>query len=176
MQASRTLLTRELAITRGNSPDAYDVEKSTQTSGVARRIANVARDQAMEQRAEFFEAFEERQLLPRILQVHDLHCDPVLRFGDVTGHVEEESGDDYESSSERQQRAIAALDAGLISPARAAVESGWYRDVAAATAAGLPDSVVGGLSVTAPPVPGTAVPATGAVAAALMGGTSAAGQ
>lgn len=118
---------RTLAVTRRQSPDAYATERGPPLTGVSRRIANEPQDKARRERAHESTSFEEAQLLPILLDTATYwgeHAFP----DDVRPRMTPKDPPEFEDPEAKQRRSISARDARLIEDARAAVESGWYRN------------------------------------------------
>jgi hypothetical protein len=135
IEASATRDLQELGVARGNSPDAYAVEPGEAQSGVSRMIANAPHDQRVAESRPIFKAFEERQLLPIVVDILRLF-DPAApgEFGDVRPRVTLKSAKPYEADAEKQDRVLALKDAGLIDDADARVMLGLSADRAEAEA------------------------------------------
>lgn len=142
MHASRKLALRELAAAREQSPDAYAVEPGPPMSGVSRRIANIPADRRARRARAGWIHDEEQQILPILL-------DLLRTFGgvaipvDAVARMQPAEAADYEEPEAMQRRLQAEVDAGWISPARAAVEAGRYADMAEAVEAGVSDKIKG---------------------------------
>ncbi len=143
MRDGRSLAMRELAITNSNSPDAYSVEPGPPLSGVSRKIANAAHDQKLRERSHTFRAFEEQQLLPILADVHNRFSGGQQFPDGVKFAVQQQQAADFEDPEAKQRRLRDAVDAGWITPARAAVEMGLYSSVSDAAAVGVSDALKG---------------------------------
>lgn len=135
IEASATRDLQELGVSRGNSPDAYAVEPGAPQSGVSRMIANAPHDQRVAESRPIFKAFEERYLLPIVVDILRLF-DPAApgEFGDVTPRVTLKTAKAYEADTEKQARVLELKDAGLIDDADARVMLGLSADRAEAEA------------------------------------------
>ena len=135
IEASATRDLQELGVSRGNSPDAYAVEPGAPQSGVSRMIANAPHDQRVAESRPIFKAFEERQLLPIVVDILRLF-DPAApgEYGDVTPVVTLKTAKPYEADTEKQARVLELKAAGLIDDADARVMLGLSTDRAEAEA------------------------------------------
>jgi hypothetical protein len=127
MQAIATEAMRALAVTRRQSPDAYATEPGPPLTGVSRRIANEPQDKARRERAHIAVDFEQQDLLPILMEVGSYWGEYQGLDGDVRPRMTPKDPPDFEDPEARQRRSVQARDAKLISDARCAVESGWYR-------------------------------------------------
>jgi hypothetical protein len=95
----------ELAVSRGNSPDAYSTEPPAEQSGVSRIIANAPHQKRIAEQRPKFKDFEEQQLLPIIINVVELF-DPQApaSFGDVKPVVTFGKNETFEPDSEKLDR------------------------------------------------------------------------
>lgn len=151
MREGRKLQMRELASSRRNSPDAYVTEPTAAISGVSRAIANIPHEEALEEYVEYARAFE-AELLPLLVEVHDTFSgEERIGFEGLGYHMEPQRRPLPEDPEARQRRSLEAMREGLITPARAAVEAGWYRSVDDAVKGGLSDE----LEREPPPAPGS---------------------
>lgn len=131
---------RMWALSRRISQDAVSVEPSAPLSGVSRQIANEPQDKMRRESEAALKDFEEQQLLPVLVDVHDTFTTG-KEIGVYRFRMTPAQRPAYEDPEARQRRALEARDAGQISAARAAVECGWYGDLASAVAAGLSDEI-----------------------------------
>jgi len=127
MQAIATETMRALAVTRRQSPDAYATEPGPPLTGVSRRIANEPQDKARRERAHIAVDFEQGDLLPILMEVGRYWGEYEGLSDDVRPRMTPKDPPDFEDPEAKQRRSISARDARLISDARCAVESGWYR-------------------------------------------------
>lgn len=111
---------RELAASRGNSPDAYTTEPGPPQSGVAKRVQNQAHERRLRRLAHSFKRFEERSLLPRLMAAHDAYSDRLPKFGDAVARMSPPAQPSYEEPESLMRRMGDALDRKLITPAQAA--------------------------------------------------------
>ena len=152
IRESRVLAMRELAITSRNSPDAYATEPGPPLSGVSRKIANAPHDQKVREDSYTWKAFEERQLLPVLVDVHNRFSGEAP-INATSFTVTPRQASDFEDPEAKQRRLRDAVDAGWVTPARAAVECGLYGSIAEAEQAGVSNALKGqsgGLQPTAP--------------------------
>ena len=135
IEASATRDLQELGVSRGNSPDAYAVEPGQAQSGVSRMIANAPHDARIAESRPIFVDFEERQLLPIVLDVLALF-DPAspADFGGVRPVCRLKSAKPYEADTEKQARVLELKASGLIDDADARVMLGLSADRAEAEA------------------------------------------
>lgn len=129
------------ALSKRISQDSVSVEPAAPLSGVSREIANEPQNKMRRESEAALKDFEERQLLPVLVDVHDTFNVPGRQIGVYKFRMTPAKRPAYEDPEARQRRALEARDAGQISAARAAVESGWYGDLADAIAAGLSDEI-----------------------------------
>lgn len=136
MREGRKLALRELAVSRGNAPDQYTIEPGAPLSGVSRQIANIPHDQRIASLRSVFRRFEEKLLLPAIVDVHDTFsgAEPI---GPASFAVRHAPAREYEDREAKQRRLEVDLSRDVISEARYAVEMGHYPSTDAAVAAGL---------------------------------------
>jgi hypothetical protein len=135
IEASATRDLQELGVSRGNSPDAYAVEPGAAQSGVSRMIANAPHDQRIAEMRPVFVDFEERQLLPIVVDVLQLFDpDAPADFGDVDPRCKLSKGKAYEADTEKTDRVLALKAAGIIDDADARVMLGLSADRAEADA------------------------------------------
>jgi hypothetical protein len=135
IEASATRDLQELGVSRGNSPDAYAVEPGAAQSGVSRMIANAPHDQRIAEMRPVFVDFEERQLLPIVVDVLQLFDpDAPADFGDVDPRCKLSKGKAYEADTEKTDRVLALKAAGIIDDADARVMLGLSADRASAEA------------------------------------------
>lgn len=135
IDASATRSLQELGVSRGNSPDAYAVEPSAPQSGVSRMIANAPHEQRIAEMRPIFVDFEERQLLPIVLDVLELFDpDAPSDFGMVDSRCKLATTKPYEADAEKTQRVLDLRTAGLVDDADARVMLGLSPDRAAALA------------------------------------------
>ena len=132
---------RLLAMTKRQSVEAYTADASSPASGVARQIANEPQTKARAESALVVKNFEERELMPVMLDVHSTFVEgPSLEGLRVSFSPSKPK--EYEDPQAKLSRALTARDAGLLSDARAAFEGGLYASLADAVAAGLLDEIV----------------------------------
>lgn len=147
LRASRELALREIAVSRSASPDSYSPTASAPASGVARQIANIPHDVKLKQQEALYKAFEERYLLPLLLELIELYdtTAPTMSGLTVDVHYEvkpfESDTEKAEKKAKHQALVKEQLDAGLISKARAAVELDLYPTIDDAVVAGLSNSL-----------------------------------
>jgi hypothetical protein len=135
IEASATRDLQELGVSRGNSPDAYAVEPGAAQSGVSRMIANAPHDQRIAEMRPVFVDFEERQLLPIVVDVLQLFDpDAPADFGDVDARCKLSKSKAYEADTEKTDRVLALKAAGIIDDADARVMLGLSADRAEAEA------------------------------------------
>jgi hypothetical protein len=135
IEASATRDLQELGVSRGNSPDAYAVEPGAAQSGVSRMIANAPHDQRIAEMRPVFVDFEERQLLPIVVDVLQLFDpDAPADFGDVDPRCKLAKSKAYEADTEKTDRVLALKAAGIIDDADARVMLGLSADRAEAEA------------------------------------------
>lgn len=151
MRDSRTLTMRELGIVRRN-PVGYALnEGAAVASGVARQIENEPHEAVLDENAQAFRDFEQMQLLPAILAVHNAFSgEPLEAAGFRVAHRRPPPPEDPEA---KQRRVDADVAARRISPARGAVELGLYPDIASAVAKMGPESdKIAAPSTSTPPL------------------------
>lgn len=126
MRESRKLALRELAISRGNSPDAYATEPGPPLSGVAKRISNLTHDVRVAEQAQLMQMLEEEGPLPILLDVvRTYHPEGALLAG-LTAHMTPRRQATIEDPAQKQQRLESARRLGWISDARGAYEAELY--------------------------------------------------
>jgi len=131
--ASRDL--SELGVSRGNSPDAYAVEPGAPQSGVSRLIANAPHDQRIAEMRPVFKDFEERQLLPIVLDVlARFSPEAPADFGGAYIEVTMGTAKVFEDDVAKTQRVLDLLAAKVIDEADARVMLGLSSDRATAQA------------------------------------------
>jgi hypothetical protein len=124
LRESRKLATRELASSRGNSPDAYTVEPGAPLSGISRRVQNLAHERRLKRLSHIFKRFEEQQLLPLLMDAHDLYSARPVKFGaEVEARMTPPSVVTYEEPQAIMQRMGDAADRGWLTEAQAAARS-----------------------------------------------------
>lgn len=129
----------QMATVERLSPGQFVASRATVESGVARLIANEPQDKARAEQLANAEVFE-RALGAVIVDVHDKTegmsdpWDARMMFQPVPRPA-------YEDESAKQSRAIEAMQAGLLSPARAGVAAGLYASLQDAMDAGLADVI-----------------------------------
>ena len=133
-------LTAQNALVNRISPDAFNAESSNVQSGISRVIQNIPQSEARQERQQIYKLAEEKNLLPLMSEISDEWAGTSIG-GDVSYVVKYEEPVIYEDLQAKQTRAEMAVEAGFISKARAAVESGWYDSVEEARAAGLSDEL-----------------------------------
>jgi hypothetical protein len=136
MRSSRDQSLREIATTKGTNPASYSANAQTQESGVARMIANIPHERRLRELRPVFTAFEEQQLLPALIDVHDSFGPATIGEG-VRPRVMLAEPLSYEDTEAKQRRLLVDLDQGVISKARYAVEMGHFATIEDAVAAGL---------------------------------------
>lgn len=136
-------LVQQSALTNRISPDSFTADQSTVQSGISRVVANIPQAEARKERSAIYKEMEQRHLLPIMTQVSDEWAGTAIG-PDVEYNVTFAEPIVYEDLTDKQNRAVAASDAGFISPARAAVESGWYSTIDEAVDAGLSDALGAG--------------------------------
>lgn len=137
MRQAREQRVQELAISHRQPADAYNPQGAP-LSGASRRIANIPAERQRQEMAEYYEHFEEHFALPVIANVANVFGGAGISEP-IEASVEFNPPSEYEDSATVQRKLIEAKDAGLISPARCAVDSGYYKTLADAVEAGLSD-------------------------------------
>lgn len=130
-QADRT--TKQLAITRSNSPSAYTVEEGPPLSGVSRMIANIPHERKLSRLKHKWKQVEERQVLPILLSLIREHATTTISDG-LVGHMEPQDQPGYEDKAAETQRVLDLVSADLIDDADARVMLGLSADRAEAEA------------------------------------------
>jgi hypothetical protein len=129
IKESATRDLQELGTSRGNSPDAYSVEPGVAQSGISRIIANAPHDQRIEEMRPVFKRFEERQLLPIIVELLELFSPKApASFNGVKPVVQISNTKQYEDDTSKTQRVIDLRTANLIDDADARVLLGLSED------------------------------------------------
>lgn len=157
MREARKLALRELASTRQNSPDAYATEPGAPLSGVSRRIQNAPHDQKLAELRHTFRRFEEQQLLPMLISLHNAFAPAGEPAINDEPRMMPRRPPDFEDPEAKVRRLQAEVDSGWITPAQAAVDAGRYASVDAAVAAGVSNVLKG------------SAPAAGGQLAGLLG-------
>lgn len=137
MREARKLALRELAATRQNSPDAYATEPGPPLSGISRAIANQPHEQRLAELRHTFRRFEERQLLPMLVSLHNAYAPAEAPAIYGSPRMTPRRPAQLEDPEAKVRRLQAEVDAGWITPAQAAVDAGRYPSVDAAIAAGV---------------------------------------
>lgn len=140
LRAMRTQQEKELARVRGNNPNAYVAEASAE-SGVARLIAQAPHEAVLDENALVFAAWEEQQLWPAVLRLHDAFAGDVPFGDDVAVQVTMRRPPPIEDPEAKVRRLQAEVDAGVLSVAAMAVELGRFPTVEAAVEGGLSDEL-----------------------------------
>lgn len=136
MRESRKLALRELAISRGNAPDAYTTEPGQQmVSGVAKRIQNLTHDTRVAEQALLMQDFEEREALRVLLDVMQAFHPQGSTLDGLTPRMTPRRLPTFEDPSQKQLRLESAVKAGWIAPERAAADAEFYSSVDEATKA-----------------------------------------
>ncbi len=140
MRSGRQAVERELATARRNDPNAYVSEPGPPQSGVARMIQQAPHEAVLDENSLVFQAWEETQLLPAIVQVHDAFSgNPLL--GPLKFSVKMRRPSQPEEPEAKQRRLQADVDAGLITSARMAVELGHYATIDDAVKTGVSNTL-----------------------------------
>ena len=126
IEASSTRDLAEIAVSRGNSPDAFTVEPGAPQSGVSRMIANIPHEQRISELRPVFKRFEEGQLLPIVVDLINLYSPSVTIGDDVQPRCMLTSSKPFETDAEKQDRVLALVTAGLITKPKAAVMLGLF--------------------------------------------------
>jgi hypothetical protein len=129
---------RSIATINGNNPNAYSSTTQQPESGIARVIANIPHEQRLKSLRPVVARFDER-VCRLIMDTHDAFDPDRPIFGVLRPRVDLGDSPAYEDPEAKQRRALVDLDAGVISLAEYAVETGRYETVDDAVAAGLPD-------------------------------------
>jgi|GEM_PF-3477221 len=143
MREARKLALRELASTRQNSPDAYATEPGPPLSGVSRRIQNAPHDQKLAELRHTFRRFEESQLLPMLVSLHNAFARAEALAISGVPRMQPRKPPDFEDPEAKVRRLLAEVDAGWMTPAQAAVDAGRYPSVDAAVTAGVSNVLKG---------------------------------
>lgn len=139
LRAMRTQQEKELARIRGNNPNAYVAEASAE-SGVARLIAQAPHEAVLDENALVFRSWEEQQLWPAVLRLHDAFAGDVPFGDDAVVKVTMRRPAPIEDPEAKVRRLQAEVDAGILSQAGMAVELGRFATVEDAVKAGLDDT------------------------------------
>ncbi len=146
-------LTKLYATLNRISPDSFQTDGNpTVNSGIDRVIANIPQTEARRERVAYYKSAEENELLPVMAEVADHWLGTHIGHPQARFEVKHSEPSDYEDPEAAQRRIIEAKDAGLITEARAAVDLGYYKDIAEATEKGLSDELKGSSS-SAPAAP-----------------------
>lgn len=140
LRAMRTQQEKELARVRGNNPNAYTTEASAE-SGVARLIAQAPHEAVLDENALVFRSWEEQQLWPAVLRLHDAYSGGVPFGDDAMVRVLMKRPAPIEDPETRVRRLQAEVDAGILSLAGMAVELGRFASVEDAKGRGLSDEL-----------------------------------
>ena len=139
-------LVKQSALTNRISPDSFTADQSNVQSGISRVIANIPQAEARQERSAIYKEMEQRHLMPIMSQVSDEWAGTSI--GDAVEYlVTFPEPIIYEDLTDKQNRAVMAAENGMISPARAAVEAGWYESIDEAVDAGLADAIGAGRAV-----------------------------
>ena len=126
MERSSQNLIKSLAATRRQSPDAYSIEREAPQSGVARKIQNLPYTKALRERSHFARDME--QDLFRVLIAFSDSYGTGTKIGSENLTLKWSTAKDpeFEDQNSKTARIAQALDMGLISKERAAVDLGYY--------------------------------------------------
>jgi len=124
-QADRT--TKQLAITRSNSPSAYTVEQGPPLSGVSRLIANIPHERKLSRLAHAWVQVENRQVLPILLSLIREHATTTIADG-LVARMMPQKAPGYEDDTAKQERVLALLDHSVIDAPDARVMLGLSAD------------------------------------------------
>lgn len=138
-----------IALSLGQSPRSFMTTpaKVPLNSGVALRVENQIREETRPQREALFRRMEREQLLPildevdRLMKPKGPRRAPVAEIDFDAVTVTFPAAPVIEDLSQRSLRMEHASNNGWISPARAAVESGFYDTIEQATSAGVSDQI-----------------------------------
>lgn len=136
IEESRNLLndfSGAIARSRTQSPRAYVTNPQPLNSGVALRVDNQLTEEKRPQRVELMRQFEVNDLLPILDEVDRLQpaeTNPITQVAIdfLTLRVVFPTAPTIEDVSQKQNRLIQAIQAGLMTRERAAVEAGIYED------------------------------------------------
>jgi len=124
-----------VARSRTQSPRAYLTNPQPLNSGVALRVDNQITEEKRPQRIELMRQFEQFDLLPVLDEVDRLQPPPSrnplaspLPIDWSQVKVIFPPAPTIEDMSQKQNRLVQAIDAALVTRARAAVEAGYYED------------------------------------------------
>lgn len=135
MRESRKLATRELAIARGNSADAYATEPGPPVSGVAKRIWNTTHDIRVAEQAGVMHMLEQEEVLPILLDVIATYHPQGAALRGLTPKMTPRQTPLVEDPAQKQLRIVQAVQLGWITPERGAADLEYYPSVAEAAAA-----------------------------------------
>ncbi len=165
MSATRAGMLREVAVSRSNNTDAYATTPTVAVSGISRAIANLPHDQRVRELRPIFRRFEEKRLLPVVLEHLELFAGYYPeQTGDLVPRVAFGVPKDYEELDAKQRRHAEDLKLGAINLPRYCVLMGLdENEVAAATRLATMAAAAAGADPTASPAvppPGETAPAT----------------
>jgi hypothetical protein len=136
MRDGRTAIERELATTRRNNPNAYVAAPGPAESGISRLIQEAPHEAVLDENQLVFQVWEETQLLPACVMVHDAFSGEAP-IGPCRFDVKMRRPHPFEEPESRQRRLQADVDAGLITPAKMAVDLEHYDTIEDAVKAGV---------------------------------------
>lgn len=116
-----------LALTQRQRPGSFTGVGGAE-SGVALKVRSVPAEKARREDKEQMRPFEERELWPGVVEVHDYFRGTSIAARTKRYRVDYPDPPDFETKAERQTRLIEARDARLITSERAAVEAEYYED------------------------------------------------
>lgn len=128
IRATNRSLQETLATTLQQPSDAFTADGGGEPSGIALKIKNIPASKARRKSKEITRPFEETELLPLLVEVHDHFRGTSIARAAAGGYrCTYVDPPEFETSTEKQTRMAEAADKGWISEARAATESGYYK-------------------------------------------------
>jgi hypothetical protein len=130
----------ELAVSQRNSPNAYAATASgAPESGISRQLKERDHDALLDEVSHAVRLFEETQLLPACVRVHDAFSG-LPPIGPARFHVTPAPRAQFEDPEAKVRRLQMQVDAGVMTRAQMAVELGLFETREQAAKAGVSDS------------------------------------
>lgn len=161
MNETSKFLLKFLALTRSQSPDAYNVDSTEKdASGISKRISNGPQEKKRREAVEAAKDLEENQLLGKAVAMYDLWGDqdePMIMSQDesceTTFQFTASEPPEFETMTEKQTRLMELKADGFMTDAEVAVELGVCKTIDDAIRKGLsnelkkkpPPPLIGGL-------------------------------